>query len=814
MYIHFSLKRSYRLFGGSIETMASFNENIDKLFQDNPYSKEISDLENLMKEKNSQIEDNITFYKDIRSAIKNKLNKQSEASTLLNSFQNQNEQMQKNEKKRETIEMKMKENAEEKEKHKKDISEISGFMKKQEEIIQLHQSKWENLKVVRDSKNKELEKIKNEEILWKQKREKWSQKNTETYAEHMSKNEALKTSIRSMSYELGCVNNQNTIDQSITYLKSYISQNFEDQKLEEETVRKRQGDLHKNLNELREKLMDLWSKSSLSLDSDTLNTARSEAPLPPPNEPSQTEVESLSASEQISQFSEADCNDRPPTPQSPPLPRSYDDFDENCQKTSSPEQNHNISSSSFESDIPDSHASEKNSQEIRKSKDGETDVNEMISSSELFNPEKDDANNQNQPLASQKQGDNQCPVENLVPSDAQVTQPPNGMNNITQSNPPLTPTNADANVVADAPAMTTDSEIQDGGETATTVSEVGSKLNAEQGSTISTEHTSVGTSACNSASTSTSLVSTQLFKPSTTECDLQSQMNDDDEFNLVSERFEASSNKEKGPSSVSIYRPVVEAISPFKSSSEGEGGNKVANHVVDDGIDYVKKGKGKVGKRPLDESSSAVSRLIKAQKMVSQTTSSKTNKPQQPREPVRIQRKSQLHDFNMEGEYSNILLKNCCILCAKLCNKRSNSNLRFHFLTMCPKMKPFLQELGCGEWACVLCSHHSDNLFELSQHVLSTHKNELTFCSVCNQLVFLADLKLHMRDHLLEIDASPLECNKCDNVYPNATEFFLHLLNIHGFLKNQVTKVVAKRHLKYDNVLSVLAVTCKKSNTM
>ena len=94
--------------------MATFNENIDKLFQDNPYSKEMTDLENLMKEKNSQIEDNITFYKDIRSAIKNKINKQSEASTLLNSFQNQNEQMQKNEKKRETIEMKMKENAEDK----------------------------------------------------------------------------------------------------------------------------------------------------------------------------------------------------------------------------------------------------------------------------------------------------------------------------------------------------------------------------------------------------------------------------------------------------------------------------------------------------------------------------------------------------------------------------------------------------------------------------------------------------------------------------------------------------------------------------
>ena len=262
--------------------MATFNENIDKLFQDNPYSKEMTDLENLMKEKNSQIEDNITFYKDIRSAIKNKINKQSEASTLLNSFQNQNEQMQKNEKKRETIELKMKENAEEKEKHEKDISEISAFMKKQEEIIKLHQSKWENLKVVRDSKNKELEKIKNEEILWKQKREKWSQKKTETYAEHMSKNEALKTSIRSLSYELGCVNNQNSIDQSITFLKNYISQNLEDQKLEEETVRKRQGDLHKDLNELRKKLIDLWSKSSLSLESDTLNTARSEAPLPPP----------------------------------------------------------------------------------------------------------------------------------------------------------------------------------------------------------------------------------------------------------------------------------------------------------------------------------------------------------------------------------------------------------------------------------------------------------------------------------------------------------------------------------------------------
>ena len=78
--------------------------------------------------------------------------------------------------------------------------------------------------------------------------------------------------------------------------------------------------------------------------------------------------------------------------------------------------------------------------------------------------------------------------------------------------------------------MTTDYEIQDGGETATTVSDVGSKLNAEQGSTMSTEHTSVGTSACTSASTSTSLVSTQLFVPSTTECDLQSQMNDDDDI--------------------------------------------------------------------------------------------------------------------------------------------------------------------------------------------------------------------------------------------------------------------------------------------
>ena len=162
--------------------------------------------------------------------------------------------------------------------------------------------------------------------------------------------------------------------------------------------------------------------------------------------------------------------------------------------------------------------------------------------------------------------------------------------------------------------MMTNSEIQDGGETATTVSEVGSKMNAKQGSTMSTEHTSVGTSA------STSLVSTQLFLPLTTECDLQSQMNDDEDFNLVSEKFEASSNKEKGPSE-SIYRPVVEAISPFKSPSEGEGGNKVANHVVDDGIDYIKKGKGKVGKRPLDESSSAVSRLVKAQKMMSQQTS-------------------------------------------------------------------------------------------------------------------------------------------------------------------------------------------------
>ena len=86
-------------------------------------------------------------------------------------------------------------------------------------------------------------------------------------------------------------------------------------------------------------------------------------------------------------------------------------------------------------------------------------------------------------------------------------------------------------------------------------------------------------------------------------------------------------------------------------------------------------------------------------------------------------------------------------------------------------------------------------------------------CAKCGQLVQLADIKAHMRNHLMEVNDSIIECIKCKH-QSNPTDFYNHLITNHGFAPQKITKIVVKRHVKYQDPLAIVAVVSKKTNAM
>ena len=272
--------------------------------------------------------------------------------------------------------------------------------------------------------------------------------------------------------------------------------------------------------------------------------------------------------------------------------------------------------------------------------------------------------------------------------------------------------------------------------------------------------------------------------------------------------FPSTTQNVAGPSSVSLlnsgsvptYTPIVEDISPCKNS-------------LDEGIDYVKQSKGnsKSLKRS-NESTSAVSRLVKAQKLVPQNSKSHTDKP---REKVTIQRKSATYAFNLEGEYPNVLLKNVCLACLSCCQRISVLNLKSHLQNnRCIKMKYFFTQLPCGDYSCIYCSENTNDLLHLIGHIFKNHANEFIMCSYCSDLVRFDNLKKHMRDHLMCVSENEIECRKCRQIFPNANLFFLHIINSHNLPESKVTKAVIRKFLMNNDTLTVLAVTSKKTNCL
>ena len=72
--------------------MATFNSNHHHvLFTETPETKEITALETKMAEMQRQICDNQKYYKSIRDTIKTKIDHQSQAATLVNSYEKMNE---------------------------------------------------------------------------------------------------------------------------------------------------------------------------------------------------------------------------------------------------------------------------------------------------------------------------------------------------------------------------------------------------------------------------------------------------------------------------------------------------------------------------------------------------------------------------------------------------------------------------------------------------------------------------------------------------------------------------------------------------
>ena len=88
--------------------MAPFNYNHHHvLFTETPETKEITALETKMLEMQRQICDNQNYYKSIRDTIKTKIDYQSQAATLVNSYEKINEEKEKEETKKHMIEKKV-----------------------------------------------------------------------------------------------------------------------------------------------------------------------------------------------------------------------------------------------------------------------------------------------------------------------------------------------------------------------------------------------------------------------------------------------------------------------------------------------------------------------------------------------------------------------------------------------------------------------------------------------------------------------------------------------------------------------------------
>ena len=223
--------------------------------------------------------------------------------------------------------------------------------------------------------------------------------------------------------------------------------------------------------------------------------------------------------------------------------------------------------------------------------------------------------------------------------------------------------------------------------------------------------------------------------------------------------FPSTTHIVAGPSSVSLpdsgsvptNTPIVEDISPCKQP-------------LDEGIDYVEQSKGnlKALKRS-NESTTAVPRLVKAQKLIPQNSKSHTDKP---REKVTIQRKSVTYAYNLEGEYPNVLLKNVCSICLSCCQRISVLNLKSHLQNdRCVKMKYFFTKLPCGDYSCIYCSENTNDLLQLIDHIFKNHANEFIMCSYCSELVRFENIKTHMRNHLLYVSENEIECRKCRQIF-------------------------------------------------
>ena len=168
----------------------------------------------------------------------------------------------------------------------------------------------------------------------------------------------------------------------------------------------------------------------------------------------------------------------------------------------------------------------------------------------------------------------------------------------------------------------------------------------------------------------------------------------------------------------------------------------------------------------------------------------------------------------MQVKVKNSKIKNrVCVLCDHICLISNTGNIRAHFQTqMCPVIKKvYVTSLNnVLQHTCTVCTQIYFSAETMVFHILETHKTTHLQCCICLSYVQVKDIKQHKIAHLEDTDHKSIYCAHC-TFGGKPLEFLMHVIEIHKFPKNKITKATLSQYLDNKNPpLALLSVMVAK----
>ena len=265
----------------------------------------------------------------------------------------------------------------------------------------------------------------------------------------------------------------------------------------------------------------------------------------------------------------------------------------------------------------------------------------------------------------------------------------------------------------------------------------------------------------------------------------------------------SSTSNDKASASEGASVSVLGAAIPSFASSTSSSSSSTQSSSS------VKPGKSRLGKLPMMPKS-ATNKMAAKMKEYTRTPPSHP-RPDPSCESYKRQsvRKSKAHNFNLiEKDHDDVLSRFCCF-CLSLFLKTRPLSLISDLTHGCRGLRKFFVQES-EDYRCVFCSARYKQLLPMSNHLLATHGVEKFLCRHCDKEMGFNQVKSHCIQSLQEELVKEVQCLRC--IHKGIpSEFLCHLVNVHKYSRQKITRTVVQRHLSSDSSsLTLVAILYSK----